>query len=314
MGKLKLYEIWNKFEETCTNKSPYDLMIWKKIWLDHFSENYNFEYVFNTNFFLPIKFRDFEGSIIGDKDIVDYNNILYKDNDTADFEDLLNKIFKFDIKKLFFYSISENSPTFQFLTNKNLLKSFDIKFQEEDVSPYLSLPNSWEDYLTSLPKKKRHELKRKIRRIEQNADFTTGDLNSIDQKEEIINEFFRLHKISSSEKNTFMTTKMEKFFTDLIIKMLSEDSLLYSYLKIENKTVACSISFRYANVRFLYNSGFDPSYNNFSSGLLNHAFAIKRSIEDKIEVFDFMRGNERYKYDLGAVDKMLYTFQIEKNV
>ena len=67
-------------------------MIWKKIWLDHFSENYNFEYVFNTNFFLPIKFRDFEGSIIGDKDIVDYNNILYKDNDTADFEDLLNKI------------------------------------------------------------------------------------------------------------------------------------------------------------------------------------------------------------------------------
>ena len=72
MGKLKLDEIWNKFEETCTNKSPYDLMIWKKIWLDHFSENYNFEYVFNTNFFLPIKFRDFEGSIIGDKDIVDY--------------------------------------------------------------------------------------------------------------------------------------------------------------------------------------------------------------------------------------------------
>jgi len=47
---------------------------------------------------------------------------------------------------------------------------------------------------------------------------------------------------------------------------------------------------------------------------LNHAFAIKRSIEDKMEVFDFMRGNERYKYDLGAVDKMLYTFQIEKNV
>ena len=147
--------------------------------------------------------------------------------------------------------------------------------------------------------------------VENNFDLIASGKK---QWKEIINEFFRLHKISSSEKKTFMTTKMEKFFTDLIIKMLSEDSLLYSYLKIENKTVACSISFRYANVRFLYNSGFDPSYNNFSSGLLNHAFAIKRSIENKIEVFDFMRGNERYKYDLGAVDKMLYTFQIEKNV
>jgi len=109
-----------------------------------------------------------------------------------------------------------------------------------------------------------------------------------------------------------MTKKMEMFFRDLIIEMLEQKLLLYSYLKIDNKTVACSISFLYENIRFLYNSGFDPSYNSFSSGLLNHAFAIKRSIEHKVKVFDFMRGDERYKYDLGASDKLLYTFQIEK--
>lgn len=313
MNKPNLNQTWNDFEKACLEKSPYDLQIWKEVWLNHFSEDYDFEYIKNDNFFIPLKYKNSEASIIGDKDIVDYNNILYINNEKKDFEDLINQIFDLNINKLILYSISEESPTFNLLTNGEILNDYRLDSQQEDVSPYLSLPNSWDEYLTSLPKKKRHELKRKIRRIEQNADFSTGDLSSLEDKDEILGEFFRLHKMSSDEKNLFMTNEMEQFFTDLIIKMLENKSLTYSYLKIDNKTTACSISFIHQNIRFLYNSGFDPFYNNFSSGLLNHAFAIKRSIEDKLTVFDFMRGNERYKYDLGAVDKILYTFQISKD-
>ena len=313
MNKPNLNQTWNDFEKACLEKSPYDLQIWKEVWLNHFSEDYDFEYIKNDNFFIPLKYKNSEASIIGDKDIVDYNNILYINNEKKDFEDLINQIFDLNINKLILYSISEESPTFNLLTNGEILNDYRLDSQQEDVSPYLSLPNSWDEYLTSLPKKKRHELKRKIRRIEQNADFSTGDLSSLEDKDEILGEFFRLHKMSSNEKNLFMTNEMEQFFTDLIIKMLENKSLTYSYLKIDNKTTACSISFIHQNIRFLYNSGFDPFYNNFSSGLLNHAFAIKRSIEDKLTVFDFMRGNERYKYDLGAVDKILYTFQISKD-
>lgn len=312
MNLSKIQNIWNNFEEKCIEKTPYDLIIWKRIWLKHFSEEYNFEYIYNNNFFIPIKFKDSKGSIIGDKDIVDYNNILFLKDDFSDFNDLMDKIFTFEINKFELFSISENSSTFKNLTHKNLLDNYNVIFQKEDVSPYLILPNTWDEYLSFLPKKKRHELRRKIRRLEQNVDFISGDYDSMEHKDEIINEFFRLHKISSTEKNMFMNKNMEKFFKDLILEMLEKKMLLYSYLKIEDKTVACSISFIYDNIRFLYNSGFDPSYNSFSSGLLNHAFAIKRSIENKIKIFDFMRGDERYKYDLGATDKLLYTFQIEK--
>jgi len=309
----KIENIWKDFEENCKYITPYDLMFWKSIWLKHFSEGYNFEYIYNGNLFVPIKIQDSIASIIGDKEIVDYNNILIVNDNFSDFEDIINRIFTLKINKFELFSISENSPTFKNLTNKKLLDNYNIIFQKEDVSPHLYLPNNWDEYLSLLPKKKRHELRRKIRRLEQNSDFSSGDLSTLEYKDEILGEFFRLHKISSDEKNLFMTPKMEQFFTELIIKMLEENSLAYSYLKIDNKTAACSISFLHQNSRFLYNSGFDPSYNNFSSGLLNHAFAIKRSIENKLTVFDFMRGNERYKYDLGAVDKILYTFEISKN-
>tara|TARA_Y100000768_G_scaffold353131_1_gene305210 strand:- start:15713 stop:16657 length:945 start_codon:yes stop_codon:yes gene_type:complete len=313
LSKINLYKTWNDFEVSCSDKSPYDLRIWKEVWLRHFSEDYNFEYISNSNFFVPLKYRDFEASIIGDKDIVDYNNILYIENERKDFLDLIDQVFELDINRFTLYSISENSPTFNLLRNENILSDYCVDYAQEDVSPYLTLPKSWDEYMSYLPKKKRHELRRKIRRLEENSDFLSGDLISLDDKDEILEEFLRLHKISSDEKRIFMTNKMELFFKDLIEEMLKEKSLKYSYLKINNQTVACSISFMDQKNRFLYNSGFDPSYNNFSSGLLNHAFAIKRSIQEGLKTFDFMRGNERYKYDLGGVDKNIYTFQISKN-
>ncbi len=61
------------------------------------------------------------------------------------------------------------------------------------------------------------------------------------------------------------------------------------------------------NTRYLYNSGYDPKFSDLSVGLINHAYAIKLSIKQNIKFFDFMRGNERYKYHLGSVDSKLYT-------
>ena len=166
--------------------------------------------------------------------------------------------------------------------------------------------------LMSLSKKRRHEIKRKIRRFEENFEYTSGDHNSIDNFEEIFEDFIRLHRLSSNEKNIFMNNDREKFFKELIYRFLSENNLLYSYLKIENQTVACSISFSQNNIRYLYNSGFDPEYIKHSTGLINHLFAIKRSIENKYKIFDFMRGNERYKYDLGGIDKKVYSILLER--
>ena len=92
--------------------------------------------------------------------------------------------------------------------------------------------------------------------------------------------------------------------SDIIINFAAESFV--------DRSISEAKPFLDSNIRYLYNSGFDPAYNNFSSGLLNHAFAIKRSIEKKYDVFDFMRGNERYKYDLGGIDTQLYTVILEK--
>ena len=232
LASSDIVNIWESFLKKSTEKTPYDQMIWKNTWINHFSNGYKFEYLHNEDFFVPLKINDSIASIIGDKDIVDYNNFLSINQNFSKFEEILDQVFSLNIKSFQIFSISENSSTYTLLCNEKLQKKYSINFQKEDVSPYLKLPETWEEYISNLPKKKRHELRRKIRRLEENTEYNSGDYSTPNHKDEILDNFFKLHRMSSQDKNKFMTSKMENFFIDLISQMLMTNSIIYSYLNI----------------------------------------------------------------------------------
>ena len=306
--------ILSKWEQSISDSiflTPFDLISWKKIWIDNYGKDFQDSFYFGDNYFAPLMKNKGEISFISSKDLCDYNNILISEPDISIIQSLIQDIFKdSEIKKIFLESIPGDSQLFEYFNNlRNELK---IEIMNEDVSPFLVLPNSWEEYLSSLRKKHRHELRRKIRRLEETVEFTSGDIYDSDEIYNNLDEFIYLLKISSKEKENFMNENREKFFKELILNLSKENKIIYSYLKVENKTVSSSISFYLNDTRYLYNSGFDPKYNYLSVGLLNHAFAIQRSISKRFNIFDFMRGNERYKYELGGIDKLIYSITISK--
>jgi len=306
--------ILSKWEQSISDSiflTPFDLISWKKIWIDNYGKDFQDSFYFGDNYFAPLMKNKGEISFISSKDLCDYNNILISEPDISIIQSLIQDIFKdSEIKKIFLESIPGDSQLFDYFNNlRNELK---IEIMNEDVSPFLVLPNSWEEYLSSLRKKHRHELRRKIRRLEETVEFTSGDIYDSDEIYNNLDEFIYLLKISSKEKENFMNENREKFFKELILNLSKENKIIYSYLKVENKTVSSSISFYLNDTRYLYNSGFDPKYNYLSVGLLNHAFAIQRSISKRFKIFDFMRGNERYKYELGGIDKLIYSITISK--
>ena len=306
--------ILSKWEQSISDSiflTPFDLISWKKTWIDNYGKDFQDSFYFGDNYFAPLMKNKGEISFISSKDLCDYNNILISEPDISIIQSLIQDIFKdSEIKKIFLESIPGDSQLFDYFNNlRNELK---IEIMNEDVSPFLVLPNSWEEYLSSLRKKHRHELRRKIRRLEETVEFTSGDIYDSDEIYNNLDEFIYLLKISSKEKENFMNENREKFFKELILNLSKENKIIYSYLKVENKTVSSSISFYLNDTRYLYNSGFDPKYNYLSVGLLNHAFAIQRSISKRFNIFDFMRGNERYKYELGGIDKLIYSITISK--
>ena len=79
------------------------------------------------------------------------------------------------------------------------------------------------------------------------------------------------------------------------------------------KRVAAAMCFDYGGARLLYNSGYDPSYGYYSVGLLLKALCLKDAIEQGKAYFDFLRGPEPYKYDLGAKNTALYQMVVTRS-
>lgn len=215
-----------------------------------------------------------------------------------------------EVQEIVLDYVRESSPSFSVLKEKGHEINEMIDNTHPDVAPYLDLPKTWEEYLGQLGRKGRHELRRKLRRLEEHG-YTIEKVEQVAQvgqveKEEAIKEFIRLHKTSTVEKDRFMTSQMAEFFTKMTNNLSSKNLVDLTFMRFGQENVAVTFSFLWNNEYWLYNSGFDRKYENLAVGFLLKALTVKMAIEKGYQCYSFLRGNERYKYDLGAIDEKLY--------
>ena len=182
---------------------------------------------------------------------------------------------------------------------------FTVTIRQQEVCPVLNLPEDFEAYLRQLDKKQRHEVRRKMRRAlgaENKTDWFY--LDTQDQLQESMNRFLRLMRASHPEKAAFLDDPANLDFFRRVLPALAECGWLsVSMLQVDEVDAAAYLSFDYNNRIFLYNSGHDPEVHpELSPGWVLLAFVIWDAIDRRREAFDFLRGNEDYKYRLGGVD------------
>ncbi len=172
--------------------------------------------------------------------------------------------------------------------------------QQHTVTAVLQLPETFDDYLAGIGKKERHELRRKRRRFD--AEFGQGRVERRSGPESVA-LFADLHRRSSGDKGAFMTSEMEDFF----LAIHTQAGGVIDVLVDGNDRPASAIfSFEDDHGFYLYNSAFEPEVRNFSPGNVVLSHLIERSIENGCEVFDFLKGDETYKFRLGAEPRPLF--------
>ena len=83
--------------------------------------------------------------------------------------------------------------------------------------------------------------------------------------------------------------------------------LQLAFITINDEYAAAYMNFDYNNNILVYNSGLDLSVGgNYSAGIVLLGHLIRDAIEKKRETFDFLRGNEEYKYRMGGVDTEIF--------
>jgi CelD/BcsL family acetyltransferase involved in cellulose biosynthesis len=283
---------------------------WCGTWWDCFGAEYELFLgaIYENNELIgisPLKLKQDTASFIGSTNVCDYLDFIIKPgSEGAFFTALLAEIKARGIKTLDLYQLRLDSTVMRSLTAIAADQGFNVTSERNDVSVYLNLPETWDDYLNLLSRKQRHELKRKIRRLEETGSVTYRTADNAGEAD--INIFLYLFKNSRRDKADFLTPDMELFFRKLLSAMAGIGLLKLNFMELDNKIIAATICFDFNNTVYLYNSGFDREYNWASAGLISKALSIKDSIEKKRKIYDFLRGDEEYKYHLGGVDLPLH--------
>ena len=223
---------------------------------------------------------------IGTRNLVDYRPNI---NITQDV------IRKNNIKLIQFDSL-------HFFQVKDLYQKVDpISLQciKSDVSVNLQLSGSYEEYLASLTKKRRHELKRKKRIFSDSLKiYSLQESNS----KENFDAFISQHQQSSGEKGSFMTKENIVYF-ELLYQLPGWK--LY-YLQSDLGDLSYAFVFENKDGAYLYNSSKNPEFDHLNLGIVLIDLIVQKLIDEKKVFFDFLKGTERYKFDLGGNAVQLY--------
>ncbi len=301
----ELEKLWTSIK--VENDNPFLNYEINKTWFDIFGGNSTLKiFSDNENFIAPMYFQKNVAYLCGGQDLFDYHDFISNQNVNKDlikqlFDEILDKINLVELN-----SIVSGSKLHKYIME--LEKEYEINYINEDVCPIIKLPNTFENYLLQLSKKNRHEIRRKIRKFENNLEFEIVETDSNNVEEHLI-EFLRLMKLNP-EKRNFLNQSRIEFMSRVIKYAILSNTGNLTFIKIKNEMVATSFEFKNNDKLFVYNSGYNDNFSEYSVGLLNHIYNIKNKVS-KYKFIDFLRGSEEYKYRIGCINQDLITIKIK---
>jgi CelD/BcsL family acetyltransferase involved in cellulose biosynthesis len=248
---------------------------------------------------------------VGSADVCDYLDFVIAPGMERDFFDvLLDDLKAKGINYLDLMPLRPDSTVLTDLVGTAQNRGYQVLCQPEDVSLEVNLPSTWEEYLATLDKKQRHEVRRKLRRLWEVGNVEHHCLQLGQEVEDYMGTFLKLFSLSRDEKAHFMTSQMESFFRSLAKAMAEVGLLRFGVIELNAQPVAMTMGFDYDDSHYLYNSAYDPQFNYLSVGLLCKVLCLKESIEKGKKKWDFLKGDETYKYQLGGREVPLYRCHI----
>lgn len=260
----------------------------------------------------PLQLKGEKAAFIGDTAVCDYLDFVVAPGREGEFFPvLLDALLARGIKRLSLEHLRPEATVLTHLKGIAASRGYRVVCRPTAVSVEMALPADWEGYLGRLEIKQRHELRRKLRNLYKTAAidyrYTEGGQNI----STLMDNFLSLFVLSQADKAAFMSPRMEKFFRSMALAMDRAGLLRFGVLRLDRQPVAMVMAFDYLDSVYLYNSAYDPQYQSLSVGLLSKVLCIQESIRLGRRCFDFLKGDESYKYNIGGQKVPLYSCQID---
>ncbi|MFT3893154.1 MAG: GNAT family N-acetyltransferase [Anaerolineales bacterium] len=258
----------------------------------------------------PLFISEYDGQqallLVGSIEISDYLDLIVREADLSRFlSGLIDFLGSGDAgswSALDWYNLPDVSPTLPALKADSESRGWTYHEEIYRPTPRIALNGSFEDYLSRIDKKQRHEIRRKMRRADESGrvKFVVVDKNADIEPE--LESFFHL-MVQDTGKEQFLHDAMREQMTQSLRAAHEQGYLWLGFLEVDGVRAAASLNFDYKNKLWGYNSGVSREHMEFSPGWVLLGHTIQWCCENGRYEFDFMRGDEEYKYRFGGVNK-----------
>ena len=290
---------------------------WLKVWCNVFSDESS-PYIIAVRDkekligIAPLMVKGEEARFIGDPDVCDYQDFIVAPGRGKEFfETLINHLGKQGITRFDLNTVRADSKVPSELVAAAKSLKCEVSCIPEDITLELDLPDSWDKFLAELTGKQRHEVRRKLRRLNDAGEINYRVVEDFEQVTAEMETFLALFGLSRSDKAAFMTNQMRYYFRLLAESMATANLLKLYFLEVDGTPAAAVMCFDYNSTIYLYNNGYDGRFSSLSVGLLSKVLTIKESIRRGKKKYDFLKGTEEYKYRLGGKPVPLCRCQVK---
>ena len=207
------------------------------------------------------------------------------------------------------YNIPDASPTLRQLRDEADRRQWSYVEETYRPTPYIALPADFQRYLEGLDKKQRHEIRRKMRRLDERGGATRWYIVKGDNIDSEFEALFGM-MAQDSGKASFLTPEMQAQMRGAMQAAHEAGWLWLAFLEIDGMKAAASLNFDYGGRLWGYNSAVNRDFLDASPGWVLLGHVLQWAIENGRTEFDFMRGGEAYKYRFGAVDRYVVRAQV----
>ena len=184
--------------------------------------------------------------------------------------------------------------------------------ETQNVSVAANLAGTWDEYLQGLSSNFRSQVRRRCRKTENEESLAFRSVTAAESRE-FTENLIRLNCQRMSYKgkqSSLEDDSIRKFLLESVPYMAANNIAWMDVLEKDGKTVAAALNFVHGKSAFFYIGGIDHSAEKWGPGTALFAHIIMRCIRENYLVYDFLRGQEDYKYKWGGTDVPMYKLDI----
>ena len=221
-----------------------------------------------------------------------------------------------DWDRLDLNAVDADDEAVQELTSRLEERDCLVSRHAADSCWILDLPASWDDYLASISKSHRKQLRQLERRVLESDRARWHQAKSLQELGpawEILVDLHQRRRRSLGEPGCFASRLFHDFHREIVERLLAKGQLRLSWLELDGTPAAAEYHLAGAATTYAYQGGVDPDRLQEEPGRLSTILCLRAAIEEGHQHIDFLRGDEPYKAHWRAVPHQTFDYRVVPN-